>query len=137
MGSSVASTNRDSTWQNEFENAGLACVLADDGAVGRTTLNTYLKPDDGRWQPRIHIHPRCKTTIFQLKRYVWADWKLAAERAQRQVPKDKDDDFPSLLKYLMNLNPTFTMLNGVGRVIRRPWARANLNSRPNRNTLRQ
>ncbi len=119
MGLSSSSSKRDTNWQDEFDRAGLVTSLGDDGAVGRATLNTYLKPDQGRWQPRIHIHPRCAKTIFQMKRYVWADYKLASERSQRQVPRDKEDDMPTLLKYLMNLNPSFAMLNGIGNVIRR------------------
>ena len=136
MGRSPSSSNRETVWQDDFDAAGLVTELADDGEGGRAALNTYLKPDIGRWQPRIHIHPRCKTTIFQMKRYVWADYKMASERAQRQMPRDKDDDYPTLLKYLMNLAPTFSMLHGMGRVIRRPNMPSGLNSRQNRTTLR-
>ncbi|MCR4338524.1 MAG: hypothetical protein NUW01_01415, partial [Gemmatimonadaceae bacterium] len=137
MGLSPSSTKRERTWQLEFEEASLPTNLADDGEVGRKTLNTYLAPDLGRWQPRIHVHPRCKTLIHQMKRYVWADYKLASERAQLQVPRDKDDDFPSLLKYLMNSNPSFGMLHGIAQVIdrRRGGRPKALNSRQDRNRL--
>ena len=138
MGRSPSSSKRDTVWQDDFDRAGLVTSLADDGEGGRAALNTYLKPDSGRWQPRIHIHPRCRQTIFQLKRYVWADYKLASERAQRQNPRDKDDDYPTLIKYLMNLNPTFAMLAGIGTVIRRPGIKPrDLNSEANRTTLRR
>ena len=136
MGRSPSSSKRETVWQDDFDQAGLVTSLADDGESGRATLNTYLKPDSGRWQPRIHIHPRCTQTIFQLKRYSWADYKLSSGRQQRQVPRDKDDDMCALLKYLMNLNPSFAMLNGVGSVIRRPGM-PHLNSSQNQNTLRR
>lgn len=136
MGRSPSSSNRETVWQDDFDRVGLVTSLADDGEGGRAMLNTYLKPDSGRWQPRIHIHPRCTETISQLKRYVWADYKLASERQQRQTPRDKFDDFPTLLKYLMNLNPTFAMLHGIGQVIRRPGVKPrSLNVGPQRITL--
>ena len=56
---------------------------------------------------------------MQIKRYVWQDRKLGSERALLQTPKDKEDDYPSLLKYLMNESLTFAQLAGHGRVYRR------------------
>ena len=107
MALSPASSKRGVNWRDEFDQAGLVCSLADDSHVGRERLNQYFKPDAGRWQPRIHIHRRCAKTIQQLKRHVWQDRKLGSERALLQVPKDKDDDYPSMLKYLMNESPSF------------------------------
>lgn len=111
---SPASSKRGVSWRDEFDGAGLPCALADDSHVGRERLNQFLKPDSGRWQPRIHIHRRCATTIHQLKRHVWQDRKLGSERALLLVPKDKDDDYPAMLKYLMNESPTFAWLSGAG-----------------------
>lgn len=119
MALSPSSAKRGVNWRDEFDAAGLVCSLADDSHVGRERLNQYFKPDAGRWQPRIHIHPRCAATIHQLKRHVWQDRKLGSERALLQVPKDKDDDYPAMLKYLMNESPSFASLNGAGRVIHR------------------
>ena len=119
MALSPSSAKRGVNWRDEFDNAGLVCALADDSHVGRERLNQYLKPDAGRWQPRIHVHPRCQSTIHQLKRHVWQDRKLGSERALLQIPKDKDDDYPAMLKYLMNESPSFATLNGSGRVIHR------------------
>ena len=112
MALSPSSSRRGVNWRDEFDAAGLVCSLADDSHVGRERLNQFLKPDQGRWQPRIHVHPRCASTIHQLKRHVWQDRKLGSERALLQVPKDKDDDYPAMLKYLMNESPTFTWLSG-------------------------
>jgi len=111
---SPASSKRGVSWRDEFDSAGLPCALADDSHVGRERLNQFLKPDAGRWQPRIHIHRRCASTIHQLKRHVWQDRKLGSERALLQIPKDKDDDYPAMLKYLMNESVTFAWLSGMG-----------------------
>ena len=123
MALSPASSKRGVNWRDEFDAAGLVCSLADDSHVGRERLNQFLKPDSGRWQPRMHIHPRCKATIFGLKRYTWQDRKLGNERALLQVPKDKNDDECNLLKYLMNESLTFAQLSGMGRVYQRPGKR--------------
>lgn len=123
MGASPAGAVREYSWQNAFGDAGLPCQLADDSSVGRATLNTYLKPDDHRLQPRIHVHSRCVTLISQVKRYVWDDYKRAAEKGQKQLPKDKNDDFPTLLKYLMNYHPTFNSLRNTGVVVHRAGMR--------------
>lgn len=46
MGRSPSSaTQRNKTWQDEFDQVGLQFDLADDGEVGRHTINEYLKPD--------------------------------------------------------------------------------------------
>ena len=142
MGRSPSSSRRDTVWQDDFDHAGLVTSLGDDGEGGRSTFNTYLKPDSGRWQPRVHIHPRCAQTIFQMKRYVWADYKLSSERQQRQTPRDKEDDYPTLMRYLFNLSPTFAMLSGIGGVIHRPGIKSSdrkhtLNSSRIGNTLRR
>jgi hypothetical protein len=52
-----------------------------------------------------------------MKRYVWADHKKGLDRDQKQVPKDKNDDYPTLLKYLANHEPSFRMLQDAGQVI--------------------
>lgn len=114
MGRSPSSSRRNIVWQDDFDAAGLVTELADDSEVGRKTLNQYLKPDERRQQPRIHIHPRCKNTISQMKRYVWDEYKRASEKEQRQTPKPKNDDFPTLAKYVMNYGPTFKGLKGMG-----------------------
>lgn len=120
MGRSPSSaTNRTTTWQDDFDAVGLTTDLADDSDVGRGRLNDYLKPDPDTQRPRVHVHPRCANTIFQLKRYVWADYKQTEERDQKQKPKDKYDDYPTLLKYLLNTSPSFSGLHHSGQIFRR------------------
>jgi hypothetical protein len=40
-----------------------------------------------------------------------------------QVPKDKDDDYPTMLKYLMNESPSFSVLAGSGKRYEHPGKR--------------
>lgn len=111
MGRSPASAIRGVTWQDEFQNVGLNFALADDSDVGRGRLNEYLRPDSRTLRPRIVISSRCTRTIFQLKRYVWDNYRRQDERDLKQTPKAKNDDFPTLLKYLMNMDPRFDLLH--------------------------
>jgi len=110
MGRSPAGVLRGVTWQDEFWKAGIMFELADDSEVGRKTVNQYLKPDSRTRRPRIHVHPRCENVIYQLKRFSWADYKKALDKDQKQKPKDKHSDYPTMLKYLCNSQPTFQLL---------------------------
>jgi hypothetical protein len=110
MGASPAGRRRDISWQEEFEEVGLYMELADDSAVGRSRINGRLKPDTISRVPRLHFHPRCQATIAQMKRYSWDDYKLSNEKAQKQTPRDKYDDYPTMLKYLGNAEPGFRIM---------------------------
>jgi len=114
MGAQVCGKRRDISWQDEFSAAGLFCQLADNSGVGRARINERLKPDRDTYAPRLHIHPRCTETLFQIKRYVWAEHRLSAEKDLKQVPKEKHDDYPTLLKYCVNYGPNFRMLTPDG-----------------------
>lgn len=117
MGLSVCGVHREINWQTEFSRSGLSCDLADDSGVGRARLNEYLKCDPNLRQPRLHIHSRCKLTITQMNRYMWDNFKQDLQRDQKQIPKAKYDDFPNNLKYLVNSDPIFKILNfGGGRI---------------------
>lgn len=115
---SPASVVRGRTWQDEFAAVGLYYDLADNSDVGRGRVNDYLKPDPDRRAPRLHVHPRCTTTIRQMERYVWDDYKHQVDKDQKQMTKQKEDDMPTLLKYLMNFGPTYEMLHHGAQVIR-------------------
>lgn len=123
MGRSPASQKREISWQDEFNTAGLLCELADDSGVGRKRLNELLKPDSYTRRPRVTVHPRCQRVIFQMKRYVWDNYKRAAEKDQKQTARPKEDDFPTLLKYCANYEPTFRFLREGAPIIRRPGKR--------------
>jgi hypothetical protein len=123
MALSPASSKRGITWQDEFATAGLVLDLADDAEVGRGRVNVMFKPDAQTLRPRIHIHPRCRDTSYQLQRFSWDDYSKRVDRDQKQVPKDKHSDYPTLLKYLANSEPNFRFLRDGGRVMARPGRR--------------
>jgi len=123
MGRSPSGVTRDVTWQDAFEREGLVFDLAEDGAAGRQVVNDYLKPDPQTHRPRCTVDPRCLRTIFQMKRYCFDDHKLTKEKDQKQTTKQKNDDMPTLLKYLANRSPDFRSLRAVGTVWKRDTGR--------------
>lgn len=117
MGRSPSSVDRETTWQDAFERAGLTFDLADDGEAGRQALNDLLKPDPYTQRPRWMIDPRCMRSIQQWKRYSWEDFKKSMEKDQKQKAKQKFDDYPTLGKYVANDQPTFRSLKELGRPV--------------------
>lgn len=123
MGASPSDARRELTWQQAFERAGLVCDLADDSDVGSKIFDTYLKPDAATLRPRALVDPRCVRTIYQIRRFLWDDYRTSADREQKQVKKKKHDDFPALWRYVMNTDPSFRALRNVGQVYRRQGER--------------
>ncbi len=124
MGASPSRADRrESTWQEDFEEGGLRIDLGDKSAVGRQRLDEYLKPDQRTRRPRVLIDQRCAATIFQMKRYTWDEHRVARDRDLKQQPREKYDDYPTLLKYLMNFAPSFASLEGGAPVLGRPGKR--------------
>ncbi len=123
MGRSPAGARREVTWQDEFDTAGLYCTLADDSDVGRGRINEFLKPDAHTLRPRLHVHSRCYDTITQMKRYTWDEHRKKAEKDLKQKAREKYDDYPTMLKYLMNSEPTFSLLHHGAPIIRRSGTR--------------
>ena len=119
---SPASAQRGVTWQDEFADAGLRIDLADNSDVGRSRVNEFLRPDQDRKTPRLLFHPRCEVAIKQMLRYTWGEWKQPEGRDIKQTARNIEDDFPSLLRYLMNSAPTYAGLQHAGQVLRtRKW----------------
>lgn len=120
MGRSPASArNRNLSWQDEFDAVGLHTDLADDSDAGRSRVNDYLTPDPSTLRPRMTFHPRCQKAVFQFKRYVWDDYKERSERDLKQQPKTKNDDHPTMAKYLLNSSPEFRSITHGARIVRR------------------
>lgn len=119
MGLSPSSAKRGITWQMEFAQVGIITDLADDSDVGRQRVNDLLKPDPDTLAPRYAVHPRCLKTIKQMKRYRWDDFKKQLDRDLKQKAKSRDDDYPTMLKYLANCEPTFRWLREGPQVIHR------------------
>lgn len=106
------------SWRDEFDDVGLRLDYADNADVGRSRVNDYLKIDPDRRAPRLHFHPRCTTCIHQMARFVWGEYKHSVDKDVKQSPKEKDDDFPALLRYLMNAEPSFGGLSSGVAVLR-------------------
>lgn len=103
MGRTPSGINRSITWQDEFERVGHYCETADDSDVGRAKINDYLRPDQHTKRPRLHAHAvNCPWTVHQFGRYVW--------HPDRQKPIPEHDDYPTLIKYLMNSEPSYRYL---------------------------
>lgn len=119
MARSPAGQKRGVTWQDEFASAKLFLDLADDSGVGRTRINTMLKPDEHTFRPRMVIHPRCRDTIYQFLRYSWGEFSKNVERDVKQQPKDTYSDHPTMMKYLANSEPCFRLLKDGAPVITR------------------
>ena len=122
--SSQRPNGRPLTWKDEFASAGLMLDLADDSSVGRARINTMLKVDESTQQPRLVIHSRCRDTIYMLHRYSWDNFSTKVDKDQKQTPKDKYSDFPSLLRYLANSDPSFRLLKHGAPVWKRPIRKA-------------
>ena len=119
MGRSPASSSRGVTWQDEFDKVGLVTDLADSSEVGRSRVNEMMIPDRSTRRPRLMVNSLCDDAIFQFERFVWDDYRQSLEKGQKQKPKEKHDDFPAILRYFANSEPTFSGLREGGRVVRR------------------
>ena len=126
MGRSPSGAQRELTWQDEFDNVGIRFDLADDSDVGRARVNEMLQPDRATEKPRLVIDPRCVNTIFQIKRYTWDEHKRVENKDIKQTPRQKYDDYPTLLKYIANSNPQFRQLKLMGSVFPRAGRKGGL-----------
>jgi hypothetical protein len=124
MARSPASSSRGVTWQDEFDKVGLVTDLADSSEVGRTRVNEMLTPDRVARKPRLMVHTLCEKMIFQMTRFVWDDYRQSLEKAQKQKAKEKHDDYPAILRYFANCDPTFYGLREGGRIMRRSATRS-------------
>ena len=97
--------------------------------VGRARVNEMLRPDSLSRKPRLMIHSTCTKTIHQMNRFVWDDYRQNLEKGQKQKPKEKNDDFPGILRYFANSEPLFKNLRDGGRIIRRSSMRPNRGDR--------
>lgn len=105
--------------RREFDQAGLRCALADDAfTVGMKRLRDRIKVDNRTKAPRLHVFNTCHRTNKQIKNYVWAEWSREdGQRDQKAVPIAKEDDFPTLLRYMANAELTFRALKSSGQTL--------------------
>lgn len=107
MAGNPSGVNRDRTWGDEFDSAGLYCDPAISSDVGRKIVDQMLKPDARTRKPRIILHTRCVNSIYQMKRFMWEDWRIGTDKGQKQKAKEKYDDYPACWRYFANDEPQF------------------------------
>jgi hypothetical protein len=124
MGASPSSSSKTSnlTVRDEFDKVGLRCTLAEDARdPARVRIRSLLKPDSRSGVPRLRVFSGCKATNYQMQRYSWDEWTRYSRevRDPKPRPREKDDDFPTLMAYAVNANLTFNGLRHSGDIIRR------------------
>lgn len=99
--------------RDEFDAVGLRCSLPSDSfSVGMKRLRERFHPDARTKAPRLHIFNTCQRTNKQIKNYVWGErGRDDGQHEAKAVPIDKEDDYPTLLKYLANEEPSFRTLS--------------------------
>ncbi len=123
MGASPSGARREITWQDEFHAADLMMDLADRSEVGRSRINQLLQPDPHTRRPRIVFHQRCKMAAVQFKRFAWDEHRRNLGKDPKQKPKEKYDDWPAMMRYLANYEPSFRTLYAGAPVLRRAGRR--------------
>jgi phage terminase large subunit-like protein len=100
--------------RDEFDRVNLRCRLADDAfQVGMKQLRNLFKPDPRTLAPRLTLFNTCTLANRQLLRYVWSEWSARAtqDKDPKAIPRNKDDDYPTLLRYFAIENFTFRGLS--------------------------
>lgn len=137
MGESPTGVRRGLTVRQIYSDVGLRCDLADDSRdTARTAIRQMLAPDARLKKPRIQVFSTCRKSIYQMNHYSWDEWARYSGDARdpKPRPREKDDDFPTLLGYVTNLQPRFRVYiheNPTGFHIVREWNEASRN-RPKR-----
>ena len=112
----TASKVRHMTIRQEFDAVGLRCStnVSDDRFTAQMKIKEYLKVDPRTMQPRFHIFNTCKKSNYQMLHYSWGEHTRFSSdtRNPKPIPRDKDDDFPTLTGYVMNDNPSFRSAHG-------------------------
>ena len=111
-----------STVRDEFDKVGLRMALADDTRdTARVKIRSWLHPDSKTNVPRLRFFRGCKRTDWQMQRYSWDEWTRYSRDSKdpKPKPREKNDDFPTLLGYAANANLTFHGLRQSSQVIRR------------------
>lgn len=101
---------RNRTVEEDFASVGLRCDMADDNRdTARTFIRSRLIPDPRTERPLLGIFNTCTQTVFQLNRYSWDEWSRGRVelRDPKPTPQDKYSDFPTILGYVCNANPSF------------------------------
>ncbi len=68
-------------------------------------------------RPRMHWDRSCGRGIYQMKRFLWDDFRKGQEKDQKQITKKKNDDFPAIYRYVLNSNPDYRALKLGGKPV--------------------
>jgi len=116
------------TVADEFAAVGIRCddSVSNDFAVGRTRVANRLKPDQRTRRPRLHVFRTCPTVNSHFNKFTWDEWARYSSDTRDPKPRPRElfDDFPKLLGYLANYNPTYSGLYFGNRIIHREGRRA-------------
>lgn len=108
--------------QQEFASAGLRCDLANDNRdTARQRIREMLRPSIITMEPSLRVFKCCPRTNYQFMRYCWDEWTryTSDARDSKPVPRDKHDDFPTMVGYFANSNPTHDRLLYGARAVSR------------------
>jgi len=121
MGRSASTSGmRHVSWQEDFQEVGINCILGDDNfEVGRSRINKKMAIDEATRRPNFSIDSRCKKSIYQFKRYVYDEHAKYTEKEPKQTARPKDDDYPTMWRYCLNQNMDFTSLRMSDVILRR------------------
>jgi phage terminase large subunit-like protein len=112
---------REISVRDVYDAVGLRCKIADSSFdVGMKRIRELLKPDKRTQVPRLHVFNTCHVTNKQMKTYSWDEHATAAaatKKDAKDTPITKNDDFPTLLKYFVNENYTYSGLMMSGQSI--------------------
>lgn len=105
---------RQVTVRDKLDQVGIRCALADSNFdAGMIMLRDRLKPDNRTRRPRFHIFNTCPVSNRQFLKYTWKEHvtaRAAEVNDQKAVPIDKNDDLPTLARYLGAMNPSYAGL---------------------------
>ena len=101
---------RNRTVEDDFNDVGLRCDMADDNRdTARSLIRGRLIPDPRTERPMLSIWNTCVKTIYQMNRYSWDEWARGRTDTKdpKATPQDKFSDFPTLLGYVCNSMPSY------------------------------
>lgn len=107
------------TLQEAYDEVGLRCDLAIDAMnTGIRFVQEALLPDQRTRRPRFAVFNTCERFIYGMTRWAWDDYSRANDRELKERPRDRYKDFPDLIRYLMNMQPSYNGLRHGGGIIR-------------------
>jgi hypothetical protein len=97
------------TIKEEFVELGIHFIDGNDDIVaGHLKVKDYLKYDkEKNIQPKLFFFSTLRNFIYGFEHYVWDDYKgkIADDKDLKQIPKDKNKDFPDLVRYGLMADP--------------------------------